>query len=97
MFGLEYSVGEWAGFGAEADYDFLAITVTGENGLYGKYGTFGDEFDGDYAEFGWGTTIAEIDFGLAAIFSSDELSDQVSSSGAPTESEALVFSISKTF
>ena len=30
----------------EADYDFLAITVTGENGIYGKYGTFGDEFDG---------------------------------------------------
>ncbi|MSR11126.1 MAG: hypothetical protein EXR84_04915 [Gammaproteobacteria bacterium] len=97
MFSLGYSVGEWDGFGAGADYDFLELTVTGENGLYGTYGTFGDEIDGDYVELGWGTTISEIDFGIAAIFSSDELSDQTSSSGSPTESEALVFSISKTW
>lgn len=97
MFSLEYSVGEWDGFGASADYDFLALTIAGENGLYGTYGTFGDEFDGDYLELGWGTTISEIDFGIAAIFSSDELSDQVSSSGSPTESEAVVFSISKSW
>jgi uncharacterized protein (TIGR02001 family) len=97
MFSLEYSVGEWQGFGTEADYDFLAITIAGENGLYGTYGTFGDEFDGDYFEFGWGTTISEIDFGIAAIFSSDELSDQVNSSGSASESEALIFSISKSF
>ncbi len=97
MFSLEYSVGEWQGFGTEADYDFLALTIAGENGLYGTFGTFGDEFDGEYLELGWGTTISEIDFGIAAIFSSDELSDQLSSSGSPEESEALVFSISKSF
>jgi len=97
MFSLGYSVGEWDGFGASADYDFLELTVAGENGLYGTYGTFGDEFDGDYLEIGWGTTISDIDFGIAAIFSSDELSDQVSSSGSATESEALVFSISKSW
>lgn len=97
MFSLGYSVGEWDGFGAGADYDFLELTIAGENGFYGTYGTFGDEFDGDYFELGWGTTISEIDFGVAAIFSSDELSDQTSSSGSPTESEALVFSISKSW
>lgn len=97
MFSLGYSVGEWDGFGAGADYDFLELTIAGENGLYGTYGTFGDEFDGDYLEIGWGTTISDIDFGVAAIFSSDELSDQTSSSGSPTESEALVFSISKSW
>lgn len=97
MFSLGYSVGEWDGFGASADYDFLELTVAGENGLYGTYGTFGDEFEGDYLEIGWGTTISDIDFGIAAIFSSDELSDQVSSSGSATESEALVFSISKSW
>lgn len=97
MFSLGYSVGEWDGFGASADYDFLELTVAGENGLYGTYGTFGDEFDGDYLEIGWGTTISDIDFGIAAIFSSDELSDQASSSGSATESEALVFSISKSW
>ncbi len=96
-FGLEYSFGTYANFGPELDYDFLALTATLENGIYGKYGTFGDELDGDYFELGYGMEIAEINFGVAAIFSSDELSDQVSSSGAPTESEALVFTIKKTF
>ena len=96
-FALEYSVGEWDGFGAEADYDFLAVTATHENGIYAKYGTFGDEFDGDYIELGWGTTISEIDFGVAAIFNSDELSDQLDSNGGPTEGEAFVFSIGKSF
>lgn len=97
IFGLEYSVGTYDNFGPKLDYDFLALTATLENGIYGKYGTFGDEFDGDYFELGYGMQIAEIDFGVAAIFSSDELSDQVTSSGAPTSSEALVFTISKTF
>ncbi len=97
MFSLEYSVGEWSGFGAEADYDFLAITIEGESGLYGTFGTFGDQFDGEYIELGWGTTISDIDFGVAAIFNSDELSDQTSSSGTPTDGEALVFSIGKSF
>ena len=97
MFSLEYSVGEWSGFGAEADYDFQAITIEGESGLYGTFGTFGDQFDGEYIELGWGTTISDIDFGVAAIFNSDELSDQTSSSGTPTDGEALVFSIGKSF
>jgi len=97
LFSLEYSVGEWDGFGDEADYDFLAGTVELENGLYGTYGTFGDDFDGEYLELGWGTTISDIDFGIAVILSSDELSDQTDSSGDATESEAIIFSIGKTF
>lgn len=97
IFSLEYSVGEWAGFGDEADYDFLALTVDLSNGFYGKYGTFGDEFDGDYFELGWGTTISEIDFGVAGILSSDELSDQLDSNGRATESEAIVFTIGHSF
>jgi uncharacterized protein (TIGR02001 family) len=97
MFSLEYSVGEWDGFGADADYDFLAGTVEFENGVYGKYGTFGDDFDGDYIELGWGTTVSEIDLGIAIILSSEELSDQLDSNGRATESEAIVFSLGKTF
>ena len=97
MVSLEYSVGEWGGFDDEADYDFLAVTVEGDNGFYGKYGTFGKDFDGDYIELGWGTTIAEIDFGIAAILNSDELSDELDSDGDPTEGEAIIFTIGKTF
>ena len=97
MVSLEYSVGEWDGFGDEADYDFLVVTVEGDNGFYGKYGTFGKDFDGDYIELGWGTTIAEIDFGIAAILNSDDLSDELDSDGDPTEGEAIILTIEKTF
>lgn len=98
LFSLEYSVGEYDNFdGPELDYDFLAGTVALENGLYATYGTFGDDFDGDYVELGWGTTISEIDFGVAVILSSDELSDQLDSDGDDTESEAIVFTIGKSF
>ena len=90
---LEYSVGQWE----DDDYDFLALTLDFGKGFYGTYGTFGDDFDGDYVELGYGITISDIDFGLSAILSSDELSDQTSSSGDSTESEAIVFTISKSF
>jgi uncharacterized protein (TIGR02001 family) len=94
---LEYSAGEWDGFGAEEDYDFLAVTVESANGFYATYGTFGDDFDGDYFEVGYDASIADFDVGVSAIFSSDELSDQVDSDGDATESEAVVFTIGKTF
>ena len=97
IFSLEYSVGEWDGFGDEADYDFLALTLDLGRGFYGTYGTWGDEFDGDYLEIGWGTTIADFDVGIAGIFNSDELSDEVSSSGSASEGEAVVFTIGKSF
>ena len=94
---LEYSVGEWDGFGDDADYDFIALTLESESGFYGTYGSFGKDFDGDYIELGWGTTISDIDIGIAAILSSDELSDELDNDGDPEESEAIVFSISKSF
>ena len=98
LFSLEYSVGEYDNFsGPDLDYDFLAGTIELENGLYATYGTFGDDFDGDYIELGWGTTVSEIDLGIAVILASDELSDQLDSDGDATEAESLVFSIGKTF
>ncbi len=98
LFSLEYSVGEYDNFdGPDLDYDFLAGTVELENGLYATYGTFGDDFDGDYVELGWGTTISEIDFGIGFVLASDEISDQLDDDGDATESESLVFTIGKTF
>lgn len=97
MVSLEYSVGEWDGFGAEEDYDYIALTIEGDNGFYGKYASFGKDFDGEYVEIGWGTTIAEIDFGIAAVFNSDELSDELDDDGDPTEGEAIIFTIGKSF
>ncbi len=85
---LELTSGEWE----DEDYTFAALTLEHE-GFYATYGTFGNDFDGDYLEVGYGTTISEIDFGVAAIFNSDELSDQ----GDGDSGEALVFTISKSF
>ncbi|NVJ59312.1 MAG: hypothetical protein HWE27_02925 [Gammaproteobacteria bacterium] len=94
---VDYAVGSWDGGDATSDdYDYLAITLSHE-GFYGKYATWGDEFDGDFFEFGWGTDMGGFDAGVALIISSEELSDQLDGNGNPTESEALVFSLSKSF
>lgn len=97
LLSFEYSTGTYDNFGAgDQDYDFYALTLE-KNGFYGKYGTFGNDFDGDYIELGWGTTISDIDFGVAAIFNSEELSDQTDSSGSPDSGQALVFTIGKSW
>ncbi|HBK18289.1 MAG TPA: hypothetical protein DDZ38_06575, partial [Gammaproteobacteria bacterium] len=52
---IGYSIGEWDGDGGQ-DYDFLEIGIDLGAGFYGTYGSFGDQFDGDYVEIGYGTT-----------------------------------------
>ena len=91
MFSLGYSSGQWDGFGAEEDYDFLEVGFATDSGFYGTYGTFGKDFDGDYFEFGYGTSISEFDVGISYILT-DELGDQEGG-----EAEAIVFSIGKGF
>jgi len=66
------------------------------NGLHATYGTFGDDADGYLIELGWGTTIAEIDFGVAVIPPSGEFSDRPDGDGDLTESGAVVFTIGKS-
>lgn len=96
--GLEYSVGTYDNFGGpEQDYDFIAISGDAGNGFYGTIGAFGDDFDGEYLELGYGTSLADIDIGVAAIFASKELSDQADSSGNPTGGESIVFTIGKSW
>ena len=101
MLGIEYSFGTYGNFdGPEQDYNFLAATISADNGLYGTLGQFGGDFDGNYVEIGYGLTVSEIDFGVAAIFSSEEFgagNGQFDADGNPEESQALVFTIGKTF
>ena len=94
---LEYSIGEWKGFGTPADYTFAAITYETEIGFYGTYGTFGDEADGDYFELGYGTEIGGFDAGVAFIINSEELSDQMDADGNADAGQAIVFSLGKSF
>ena len=87
---IAYSVGTWEVEGGDdQDYDFLAITAEYE-GFYATYGTWGDEFDGDYVELGFGTEVSGFDVGVALIANSKELSGEKSD-------ESLVFSIGKSF
>ena len=91
MFSLEYSVGSWDGVDGEeatteADYTFTGISVE-HNGFSGTFGSWGDEFSGEYFEVGYGTEIGGFDVGLGVIFSGSDLDDD----------EAMYFSLSKSF
>ena len=89
---FEYSFGEYDNFGGpDLDYDFTAITVE-KNGFYGKYGTFGDDFDGDYFEFGYGTEIGGFDAGISIVINDKDL-DLETGDGT----ETIIFSIGKSF
>ncbi|MEM7077719.1 MAG: TorF family putative porin [Pseudomonadota bacterium] len=87
---IDYAIGEYDG-GGGADYDFLSATVDiSDTGFALTYGTFGDDFDGDYIEIGYGTSVAELDIGVSLILASDELA-------GGDEDETLVFTIGKSF
>jgi len=86
---LDLAFGEYQNFaGATQDYTYYALTVD-KAGFYGKYGGFGNDFGGEYVEFGYGRSVSEIDLGVAAIFSNENLVGE--------RTEALVFTIGKTF
>ena len=86
---LDIAVGEYENFGGPTlDYEFYSLTAE-YKGFWGQYGTFDNDFDGDYWQVGYGTTISEIDFGLSLLYSDETL--------VGTSEEALIFSIGKTF
>lgn len=84
---FEYTVGtEDRDTGVEQDYTFVALTGEYE-GAYLTYGSFGDDYDGDYWEVGYGATYEGLDLGVAYI-------DPDSTIGSE---ETVTFYISKTF
>ena len=87
---LDVAIGEYDNFtGPTQDYTYAALTLAAENGFYGTYGTFSQDADGDYLELGYGTTIAEIDVGVALILANDDL--------IGNDDESLLFSLGKSF
>jgi uncharacterized protein (TIGR02001 family) len=86
---VDVAIGEWDAFeGDTQDYTYYAITLE-NNGFYGTYGGFSQDFEGEYLELGYGTTIAEIDFGVALILANDDLVGE--------DDESLIFTIGKSF
>ncbi len=87
---LNVAVGEYENFdGPTQDYTFVSLTLDAGNGFYGTVGTFSQDFEGEYIEVGYGTTIAEIDFGVSLIHANDDLIGD--------EDETLIFTIGKGF
>lgn len=87
---LDVAVGEYDNFaGPTQNYTFASLTYE-LKGFYGKYGSFSQDFAGSYFEAGYGTTVAEIDLGVALIFSDSDIT------GGDSD-EAIVFSIGKAF
>ena len=92
---LDIAVGKYDNFdGPEQDFTFYALTLE-KDGFYGTVGAWGNDFDGEYLEVGYGTTVSDIDIGVHAIYASDELAE--SGEGIDDEEVSLVFTIGKTF
>jgi len=88
---LDIAIGEYDNFGSpKADYGYYALTFE-KNGFYGKYAGFSEDFDGEYFEAGYGTTIAEIDVGISVVFNDKDLS------GTGESDETLIFTLGKAF
>jgi len=88
---IDYAYGRYDNFDESSlDYNFLSATLEYE-GFYLKYGSWGRDFDGDYAEAGYGTEVGGFDVGIAAIYSDSDL--------APGDSSemSMMFTIGKTF
>ena len=93
---LDVAIGQWDGDfdpiepGDQDAYTYYSLTIE-QDGFYGKYAGFGQDASGDYLEFGYGTTISEIDFGVSLIINDEDLN------GTDSTDEALVFTIGKAF
>lgn len=86
---LDVAIGEYLNFdGPTRDYEHYSLTAE-HNGFWGQYGTFDNEFDGDYFQIGYNTSLAEIDLGISLLISDETIVGQ--------SEEALIFTIGKSF
>ncbi len=91
IFAVDLAKGQYENFsGPTQDYTYYALTLE-QNGFYGKYAGFAQDFDGEYFEFGYSTSVAEIDLGITLVFNDSELS------GVGSSDEAVIFTVGKTF
>ena len=89
LFSFDVAIGQYDNFdGPTLDYTYYSVTAE-KNGFYGKYAGFTQDFEGEYIELGYGTTIAELDLGVTLVFSNEELVGE--------NDEAIVFTIGKSF
>ncbi len=86
---LDVAIGEYENFdGPTQNYTFYSLTLE-KSGFYGKFGGFAQDFEGEYFEIGYTTSISDVDVGLSLIFSNEDLVGEAD--------EAIVFTIGKSF
>lgn len=85
---IDAAIGEYDTDPESLDYQFYSATIE-HNGFWGQYGTFQDDFEGDYVQFGYDFSLAEIDMGVSLLLTDDNAVGQ--------EEEALIFTVGKTF
>ncbi len=89
LFSLDIAVGQYDNFdGPTLDYTYYSLTAE-KNGFYGKFGGFSQDFEGEYFEAGYGTTVSGVDLGVSLIFSNSDLVGE--------SDEAILFTVGKSF
>ena len=95
---LDVAIGEYDGDfddeapGLQQDYIYYALTLE-NNGFYGTFAGFAQDASGKYLELGYGTTVADIDLGIALIVNDKDANIFSDTSG----DESLIFTIGKSF
>lgn len=100
IFSIDYADGEWDGFGSPADYTFTTVAISPEVGPYYSYNTFGDQFNGDYIEIGYGWSAMDLDFSIAFMYdlnAGDPDALLLDEGLTGFDDTAIVFGIGKTF
>lgn len=102
MFSLDYAAGQEDGWGSPVDYTFTTVAISPEVGPYYSFNSWGDQYDGEYFEVGYGWSVMdEIDMSIALLYAPD--ADDPKSVIALDKNysgyakSTLVFGISKTF
>lgn len=89
MISLNVAIGKYDNFaGPTLDYTYYSLTVE-KGDFHSKLAGFSQDFDGEYFELGYATTIGEIDVGLILILSNEDL--------VGSNDEAIIFTIGKSF
>ena len=70
------------------DYTWYSLKLE-KNGFYGRIAGFAQDFEGNYAELGYDFSLAEVDLGIKAILSDDDLTGEAD--------QSMVFTIGKSF
>jgi uncharacterized protein (TIGR02001 family) len=89
------AVGEYDNFGGPTqDYEYYELTAE-HNGFFATIGSFANDFDGEFVQLGYGTTIATVDVTASYVYSNSDLVDGVG--GIEGSDQSFIVQVSKGF